>query len=324
MPITPDAPEVVRFAADLARLAPPGPVLLAVSGGPDSMAMLALSGAAGLPASVATVDHGLRAGAASEAAMVASVCAARRIGHATLRPVDPIEGASLQAQARQARYALLGDHARRMGATAIVTAHHVDDQAETLLMRAGRGVGLSGMAGIRACVVIEGMPVVRPLLDWRRAELRAVVRRAEFPFVDDPANVDPRHDRTRYRRLLEENEWLDPLRLARSASALAEADGDVRAMVDWLWRQRATADGADIMMAVDDLPQEWRRRLVRRAIAAVRLAAGIDAAGWTESADVEPLLAMLAQGRQATRGGVLASARGALWRFRPAPARRSK
>lgn len=324
MPITPDAPEVVRFAADLARLGGEGPMLLAVSGGPDSMAMLALAAHVGAGVSVATVDHGLRADAAAEAAMVAAVCADRGIAHATLHPPGSIEGASIQARARDARYALLAGHARQVGAVAVATAHHVDDQAETLLMRAGRGAGLSGMAGIRPRVTIEGIPVIRPLLDWRRAELRAVVRRAGLPFVDDPANADPRHDRTRYRRLLEENEWLDPLRLARTATALAEADGDVRAMADWLWQARATADGAEVVLSIDDLPSEWRRRLVRRAIAAVRLTAGIDAPDWPESADVETVLAMLIAGRQTTRGGVIASVRCADWRFRPAPARRTR
>ena len=325
MPIEPDAPEVVRFVADLARLGgDDGLVLLAVSGGPDSMAMLALGIAARTRMTVATVDHGLRADSATESAMVAAVCVDRGIEHATLRPVGAIEGASLQARARHARYVLLAEHARQVGATAIATAHHVDDQAETLIMRAGRGAGLSGMAGIRPRVSIEGVPVIRPLLDWRRAELRAVVRRAELPFIDDPANADPRHDRTRYRRLLEENEWLDPLRLARTAGALADADADVRAMADWLWAARAIVDGTEIALAVHDLPREWRRRLVRRAIAAVRTAAAIDVPAWPESADVEGVLAMLVDGRQTTRGGVLASARGASWRFRAAPARRTR
>ncbi|WP_375394229.1 tRNA lysidine(34) synthetase TilS [uncultured Sphingomonas sp.] len=323
MPIAPDAPEIGRFAADLTRLCGEGPVLLAVSGGSDSMAMLALAMGMRAGVMVATVDHGLRADAAVEAAMVAAICADHGLSHATLRPAGSIGGASLQARARQARYVLLAGHARSVGAAAIVTAHHVDDQAETLLMRAGRGAGLSGMAGIRSRVVIEGMPVIRPLLDWRRAELRGVVRRAGLRFVDDPANADPRHDRTRYRRLLEENEWLDPLRLAHTASALAEADSDVRTMTDWLWRERATQGDTEVTLAIDDLPREWRRRLVRRAVAAVRIAAGIDAPEWPESADVESVLAMLSDGRQTTRGGVLASARGPHWRFRLAPARRT-
>ena len=255
--------------------------------------------------------------------MVAAACAAYAIAHATLRPDAAIMGASLQAQARQARYALLAGHMRAVGAAAIATAHHADDQAETLLMRAARGSGLSGMAGIRARVSIDGAWVVRPLLDWRRAELRSVVRRAELPFVDDPANGDPRHDRTRFRRLLEENEWLDPMRLARTATALADADADVRAMTAGLWTARASANGAEIVLSVDDLPREWQRRLVRRAIAAVRGQAGIDSPLWPESADVEPVLAAFGGGGQTTRAGVLASARGALWRFRPAPARRT-
>ena len=170
-----------RFAAALARLGASSPLLLAVSGGPDSMAMLVLA-AAVLPGRVtaATVDHGLRTDAADEALMVAAQCARIGVQHATLSPAAPIEGASLQARARAARYALLADYARAVGATAILTAHHADDAAETFLMRAARGSGLAGLAGVRARTMIAGVRVLRPLLDWRRAELRAIVERDEL------------------------------------------------------------------------------------------------------------------------------------------------
>jgi tRNA(Ile)-lysidine synthase len=116
-----------------------GAILLAVSGGPDSMAMLTLA-AATFPGRirVATVDHRLRAAAAAEAEMVANHCALLHVPHATLIPDAPITGASIQAAARQVRYRLLADHARGVGAETIATAHHADDQAETFLMRAAR------------------------------------------------------------------------------------------------------------------------------------------------------------------------------------------
>ena len=314
--------ELERFRNDLARIRPGGPILLAVSGGPDSMAMLILAHAARIDGvSVATVDHRLRTEAVAEAAMVAAYCAGHGVPHATLVPDAPIEGASVQARARHARYALLADHARAIGAAGIATAHHADDQAETFLMRAARGAGLAGLAGVRANTRIAGIPVVRPLLEWRRAELRAIVRRAETPFVDDPANHDPRHDRTRFRALIESNEWLDVPRLARSAMALADADADLRATTDWLWATHAHGTD-DLRLDVEGVPRELRRRLARRAIGTVRAAAAIEAPDWSDAANIEPLLDALERGGQATQAGLLASARGETWRFRAAPPRR--
>jgi tRNA(Ile)-lysidine synthase len=318
---------VARFAAAVAALWPAGaggPLALAVSGGADSMAMLELARAA-LPGRViaATVDHRLRAAAAEEAAMVAAHCAAAGVPHATLTVAEPPAGASLQARARDARYALLVGWARQAGAAALATAHQADDQAETFLMRAMRGAGLSGLAGIRRAQAMDGLPVIRPLLDWRRAELRATVRRAGVPFVDDPANADPRFDRTRVRRLLEDNAWLDPPMLARAALQLAEVDGDLRAAFAGLVaaRDRPAAPG-EVRIDAADLPRELRRRLARDAIRRVRAAAGLTAPAFGEAADVEPLLDALERGGSATQGGVLASARGTGWRFRVAPPRR--
>ena len=314
-----------RFAAALTRLDAGTPLLLAVSGGPDSMAMLtlaaAVAGAAAEGIAVATVDHGLRAAAADEAVMVARHCARIGVRHATLTPAAAIAGASLQARAREARYAALADHARAIGAAAILTAHHADDAAETFLMRAARGSGLAGLAGVREATTIAGALVLRPLLDWRRAELRAIVRRAGLPFVDDPANADDRHDRTRFRRLLEANEWLDPPHLAQAAAQLAAADAEMRALADWAW-SRAEVEGATVRLAVADLPRELRRRLARRAVAAVRAAAGIAAPPWSDAANIEPLLDALEGGHRATQAGVVATPRGGTWRFAEAPARR--
>ncbi|MGR6328929.1 tRNA lysidine(34) synthetase TilS [Sphingomonas sp. XXL09] len=317
-----------RFRDDLIRAfghVPRAPVLLAVSGGPDSMAMLTLAAAAGLAGgiAVASVDHRLRPEAAAEAAMVADHCATLGIAHATLVPHSAISGASLQAAARTARYGLLTGHAKAIGAEALATAHHVDDQAETFLMRAARGSGLSGLAGVRPRTVIDDVTVVRPLLEWRRAELRAIVRRQDVPFIDDPANHDPAHDRTRFRRLLDANEWLGPPQLARAAAALGEADGDVRAIVDWLWSERASVSGATVRVRVAGLPRELTRRLARRAITAVIDSARLVAPKWSEAANVEALLDSLAAGKRATQAGVAATPAGEEWRFRPAPARRT-
>ncbi|GAA3251579.1 hypothetical protein GCM10020258_07520 [Sphingomonas yabuuchiae] len=172
---------------------------------------------------------------------------------------------------------------------------------------------------MRARTVIADAVVLRPLLDWRRAELRRIVRRAEAPFVDDPANHDPRHDRTRFRQLLDGHEWLGVAQLARAAAQLAEADTDLRATVDWLWQDRAQIDGDNVRIQAADLPRELGRRLARRAIGTVRAAAGIESPAWSEGSNIEKLLEALSQGSRATQAGVIASVRSGVWRFRPAP-----
>ena len=333
--MTPDSATIDRFAFFFERIfertpTTASPLALAVSGGADSMAMLALAAAAFPGATIAaTVDHGLRAAAAEECAMVARVCDQLGVAHATLHAGAPIVGASLQAQARRRRYDLLIDWATAASATMLATAHQTDDQAETLLMRAARGAGLSGLAGVRSVREASSsagatITLVRPLLDWRRAELRAIVRRAGMPFVDDPANDDPRHDRTRFRRLLGENEWLDPPRLARAAAHLAEADADLRAIADWLWRTRRLAGrGAGVKIDMSDLPRGLKRRLAQRAIGETRRLAGIEKPDWTPDANIEPLLDALALGKAATQAGVLVRASGETWQFRVAPPRRS-
>src|SRR4051794_11359983 len=161
---------VRRFAGDLADQcgAELGLLGVAVSGGPDSLALLLLSEAAA-PGRVraATVDHGLRAESGSEAAFVARLCAERGIPHATLAVEVSRSGKGLQAAAREARYVALGGWMLRDGIGTLLTAHHADDQAETLLMRLNRGTGLGGLAGIRAAAVFpqggENARLCRPL-----------------------------------------------------------------------------------------------------------------------------------------------------------------
>ena len=193
---------------------------LAVSGGGDSLALLLLAHAA-FPQqiTVATVDHQLRPEAADEARFVAQICAARGIPHTILLPDQPITG-SLQSSARAVRYALLARWAEVESCTWIATAHHVDDQAETLLMRLNRGAGVAGLAGVRR---MNGQ-IIRPLLGWRRAALASVVAHAGITPVDDPSNYDLYYDRVRVRNALATADWIAPERLAASAHYLAQAN----------------------------------------------------------------------------------------------------
>ncbi len=321
--------DVERFRADLIALTGEEPsfarpIAVAVSGGPDSMALLLLAARAFPHAVVAaTVDHGLRAGSASEAKMVAAEADSLDVPHTILTIDDPIAGASLQARARQARYRALARWAEALSAAALATAHHTDDQAETFLMRATRGSGISGLAAIRPVATIAGARVVRPLLAWRRAALRAVVRRAGLSFVDDPANADPRHDRTRFRELIQNNEWLDPPALARTAAAVGEVERDLAQLGSLLWRERSAIAEGTVEFDPRGLPRDTLRRFARRAIANVRQAEMIETPAFDDSANVEPLLDALVSGRRATHGGVLAGVRRGRWYFRKAPPRRS-
>lgn len=324
-----DQADIERFRADLVALTGEEPTFarplgVAVSGGPDSMALLVLAAKA-FPHAViaATVDHGLRESAAGEARMVAGQADQLGVPHTILTVAEPIAGASLQAQARAARYAALADWADRFAALSIATAHHADDQAETFLMRAARGSGITGLAAIRPQAAVRGAALVRPLLGWRRAALRAIVRRAGVSFVDDPSNDDLRHDRTRFRRLLDQHEWLDPPALARTAAAVGEAERDLALLAQLLWRERSTAEGGGVRLDIGALPRDTLRRLARRAIATVRDGHRITQPPFDDAANIEALLDALAAGKRATHGGVLAAVRRGAWHFRPAPPRRS-
>lgn len=325
-PAAPDPALVERFRADFEALSvDPGLLALAVSGGPDSMAMLALAHAA-FPGRIiaATVDHGLRPEATDEAEMVARHCLSLGIAHATLAVDAPITGASIQAQARAARYAKLLSWARDAGAVAILTAHHADDQAETFLMRAARGSGISGLAAIREGREAGGsLLLLRPLLNWRRHELRAVAEAAGIPFFDDPSNRSDTHDRTRFRALLENNPWLDVAAIARAAHHLAESERALIASADMLWDDRATVERDALVLDLRDLPRELRRRLTRMAIGHVRHAARITAPEWSDAVNIEPLLDALEAGKGATQAGVMVQPRRGRWHFRQAPPRRS-
>jgi tRNA(Ile)-lysidine synthase len=247
---------------------------------------------------------------------VARACARLDVPHATLRPDKAIAGGNLQAEARRARYALLERWAIGSDATVLATAHQRDDQAETFLMRAVRGAGLAGLAGVRRRRTAGALTVVRPLLGWRPDELATVLAEAGLPFATDPSNADARFERVRVRRLLADQPWLDPAGLAAAARHAGEAEAALGEIATLLWRDRARP-GDPLRLNVADLPRELRRRLARQAIATLT-------PGFDLGTDVEPLLDALEGGRPATQGPVLVSPRGDEWRFTPAPPRRSR
>ena len=193
---------------------------VAVSGGPDSLALLLLASAA-LPGRVkaATVDHGLRTASTAEATHVAGLCRELDVEHQILALDEPITG-SIQASARTARYAALDAWRRANGVDWLMTAHHADDQLETMLMRLNRSSGVAGLAGIRR----RNGFILRPLLAVRRDSLASLVADHGWTAIDDPSNHDNRFDRVRMRQALARTDWLNPGAAAAGADALADAD----------------------------------------------------------------------------------------------------
>jgi tRNA(Ile)-lysidine synthase len=185
----------------------------------------------------ATVDHGLRPESADEARAVAGLCARLGVNHRVLQWKGVKPTSRLQERAREARYRLLIDHANAIGADALMTAHHADDQAETVLFRLLRGSGVTGLRGMDVTTTRDGMTIARPLMGLRKRNLIAFADARGAPFIDDPSNADPRFARTRLRALLvrlgEEGldaEALD--RLARRARETEEALAHLTAEVE--------------------------------------------------------------------------------------------
>lgn len=263
----------------------------------------------------ATVDHGLRAESGEEAAMVARVCRDLGVPHATL-PVTLAAG-NLQAEARAARYAALADWMERDGLDALVTAHHADDQAETLLARLNRGSGVAGLAGIRARGTVPGtrLPLLRPLLGWRRAELAAVVAAAGLTAAQDPSNADPRFERVRLRRALADADWLDVPGLAASAAHLADADAalDWAAAREWQENVRPGALGSYVYR-----PAAPRAIALRVLTLLVHKLDGAEPRG----SAIARVFDALAAGQPAPIGNLVARAGPEGWTFMPAPKRR--
>jgi tRNA(Ile)-lysidine synthase len=304
-----DAPlsagEAKTLFADLARVPA---LVLAVSGGPDSTALLMLAArwrAAlknGPQLLAVTVDHGLRAQSAAEASAVKRLARQLGVPHKTLRWTGRKPVTGLQEAAREARYRLLAQAAKKTGAQHVVTAHNLDDQAETVMLRLVRGSGLSGlcaMARESSCPALgrastssvmnrgkdvdgrdkpgHDIKLIRPFLDLPKARLIATLRKARLAFADDPSNRDPRFTRARLRALMPElaKEGLSPPLLARLARRLRRADLAIEAMV-WAAAQRLASrmPSAQPAIALDAaafarLPDEVALRLLGRAVAAI-------------------------------------------------------
>lgn len=241
------AQEAKRLFADWKR-APA--IVLAVSGGPDSIALMWLAarwrrGLRRGPRLIAvTVDHGLRAEAAREARDVKQLARALDLPHRTLRWTGTKPNTGLPAAARSARYRLLAQAARQSRATHILTAHTRDDQAETLLMRLLRGSGIAGLAAMGRESERDGLLLARPFLNVSKSQLVATLKKAKLDFADDPSNRDTNFTRPRIREVMPvlAAEGGDARSLARLASRMARANQAVEVLVDGAERYLALKD----------------------------------------------------------------------------------
>ena len=336
------APISVPQAKDLFAHWKAAPALvLAVSGGPDSLALMWLAArwrralTRGPRLIAVTVDHGLRPEAAREARDVKHLARTLDLPHRTMRWNGAKPKTGLPAAARMARYRLLAQAARANGATHILTAHTRDDQAETLLMRMLRGSGIAGLAAMARETEREGLTLARPLLDISKSQLVATLGKAKIAFADDPTNRDRSFTRPRLRALMPAlaEEGGDSRNLARLATRLARANVAIEVLVDGAASYLALSDTQDASRfgfdaaAFAGLPEEIRLRLLKRAIDQ------IGHEGPAELGKLEALLATLdraiAEGKRPSRlkqtlAGAAISLIGGRIHVDPAPPRRGK
>jgi len=318
--------------------------VLAVSGGPDSLALMWLAARwrralkRGPRLVAVTVDHGLRPEAAREARAVKRLAGSLGLAHRTLRWTGAKPATGLPAAAREARYRLLAQAARAHGASHVLIAHTRDDQAETVLMRLSRGSGIAGLAAMARHATRDGVILARPLLDLPKARLVATLEKAGIPFADDPTNRDPRFTRPRLRALMPAlaEEGADARNLARLAARLARADAALDLLTEGAERYLAQIDPAPSgtgfdLAAFRALADEIRVRLLLRAVNR------IGHEGPAELGKVEALVEAIDRAvRDAVRGdvrqarlkqtlaGAVIGINGGRIRIAPAPPRRGK
>lgn len=259
-----------------ARLAGRRGLILAVSGGPDSTALMVLMSRwrARPPALVVAVDHGLRPEAAGEARLVAANAERLNLPSRIMRVGEPQSG-NLQDWARRVRYACLVSAAHEAGYDTIVTAHHEDDQAETFLLRLARGSGVYGLAAMRDEERLDDVLLARPLLAVPRAELDAIVHESGLKTVADPSNLDPRFDRVRIRKLMPAlaEHGLTSVRLAETAARLRRAAQALDLYATHFLQAHFQADAFGVVRgevaAFKTVPEEVALRSLARILRAV-------------------------------------------------------
>lgn len=270
-----------ELAALLAPIAQASQVALAVSGGGDSLALLDCvdrwrRGRAAPPAVIAlSVDHGLRTSSRTDATRVVAIAGRRGIETRLLRWTGRKPQTGLEAAARAARYRLLLGAAHAFGASHLLLGHHLEDQAETLLLRLARGSGLFGLAAMRREIGVDGLKIFRPFLEISRSRLAETVAVAGLIPVQDPMNTDPRFARARIRRIMPliAADGVDPGGLAATARRLADAAEAIDAAATDLIVAAVELD-AMAVAAIDPAaffgaPREVRMRALLRLLLAL-------------------------------------------------------
>lgn len=272
-------------------------VALAVSGGPDSLALMHLAAKwrdrhGGPALFVLTIDHGLRAGSRAEAETVGRAAKAYDVSHAILTWTHGGVDARVQARAREARYDLMAAYCTAHHIQALVTAHHLDDQAETFLMRLKRGSGLDGLAAIPQEGSWAGLTLLRPLLDIPKARLVATADEAGLSYVTDPSNQDARFERGRLRGAVDAlaGLGLTPEAIALSARRLRRARAALEAAADdFLGRHTETSAAGYAVIGLGALLSA-AEEIALRALARLIFTVG----GASEPARLAKLEALLA------------------------------
>ncbi|PCI63745.1 MAG: tRNA lysidine(34) synthetase TilS [Kordiimonadales bacterium] len=209
--------------AEMVRLGVPAGnrVAIGVSGGADSTALLLLLHER-FDVTVLTVDHGLRTASTGEAVSVGAFCESLSVPHHILTWEGEKPSANIQAEARNARYNLMSRWCRENNVAYLAVAHHMDDQAETVLLRLARGSGVYGLAGMASTRELENVTLVRPLLATPKSDLIDYLEERSIPWIEDPSNRSTAYDRVRIRQMLADPpvEGLRSRRLAATASRL--------------------------------------------------------------------------------------------------------
>lgn len=239
------------LAALFAAVADAPAIGLAVSGGADSLALLVLaqrwatSLAKPPRLHVYSVDHGLRPEGAAEVAMVLAACQSLGVAGTALRWDGDKPQSGLQEAARLARYRLIGAAMKSDGVAVLLTAHHRNDQAETVLMRLAHGSGIEGLKGMAPMAQVEGVRLHRPLLDVPPDALISVVEAAGLVPAADPSNVDPHYERVRWRQAMPglSELGLDAATLALFAARMSEADAAIAQMAEACFSEIVRLDG---------------------------------------------------------------------------------
>jgi len=272
----PDATDFARCMAHLGPFEASPHVALGISGGADSMALALLADrwarARGGRVTALTVDHGLRPESAGEAQQVAGWLAGRGIDHHILNWCGKKPAAGVQAAARTARYRLMAKACREAGILHLVTAHHLEDQAETFLLRLGRSSGIDGLAAMPAILETDGMRLLRPLLQMPKERLRAILRAAGQEWIEDPSNDNPAFARIRIRQSLPglAAAGVSVAALATSAAAMARARVALESTTSALLGRCAFVHPAGYIRldgrALFDAPEEISLRALLRAL----------------------------------------------------------